>query len=67
MDLNVVNIGYPRAGAGAGERYRSDAFDKFNYVLNGQTLGLNITMDNDSKFKHNKLELLDQFGTIELE
>lgn len=24
-------------------------------------------MDNDWKFKHNKLELLDQFGTIESE
>lgn len=57
MSFKVANIGEPRTG----ERYGAYDLDNINRILNGENLGLVITINNDWRFIHNKLIFRD-FG-----
>lgn len=57
MSFKVPNIGDP----GTGERFGADDLEKINRILNGENLGLSININNDWKFRTQKLILRD-FG-----
>lgn len=67
-DFKVTGIN----DTGSSVMFGADDLDKINRILNGENLSLNITIDNEWKFKHNKLVIMDfsgnnkiRFGTSE--
>ncbi|MDR4490813.1 MAG: hypothetical protein R2685_07915 [Candidatus Nitrosocosmicus sp.] len=57
-DFKVIDIN----DAGLPNKFGGDDLDKINRILNGEDLSLDILIDNEWSFKHNKLEIRDFTG-----
>lgn len=58
-DFKVIGI----SDAGTSIRFGGDDLDKINNILNGTDLSLDILIDNEWSFKHNKLVIRDFTGS----
>jgi len=57
-DFKVIDINDP----GLSSKFGGDDLDKINRILNGEDLSLDILIDNEWSFKHNKLVIRDFTG-----